>query len=121
MANDLRFDLAVFDMAGTTVAEGDAVHRALQEALLHTAGLRISRDEANDVMGIPKPIAIERILSARLPDRRADRGFIASIFQDFERRMRGYYESGDDVREVDGASDVFRALRESGVKVAVDT
>ena len=53
--------LVVFDMAGTTVLDNDAVHKALIAALAEF-GYEASRDEANKVMGIAKPLAIQTIL-----------------------------------------------------------
>ena len=63
--------LAVFDMAGTTVKDQDNVHQALINAMAHF-GFSVSREEANDVMGYPKPVAIRQLLEARhagLPQR----------------------------------------------------
>src|SRR5437763_1224726 len=53
----MRIDLVVFDVAGTTVYDGDAVHACLGGALLD-AGVTATRDQINAVMGTPKPIAI---------------------------------------------------------------
>ena len=54
-------ELIVFDLAGTTVKDNHDVHRALQNALARYGAL-ISLDEANTVMGIPKPLAIRTLL-----------------------------------------------------------
>ena len=53
----MNFKLAVFDIAGTTLDDGDAVHIALSNALA-AHGYKADRDEINTVMGIPKPEAI---------------------------------------------------------------
>src|SRR5262249_32592427 len=58
MGDAVAFELVVFDMAGTTVYDGDAVHQCLADALFNVARLRVSRDQVNSVMGIPKPLAI---------------------------------------------------------------
>ena len=116
----MGFRLAVFDMAGTTVFDGDAVHRCLGGALRVVAGREFSRDQINRVMGIPKPVAIARLLN-EAPTATPDDAQIASVLWDFERRMLEHYRHGEDVREVDGATAVFERLRRQGVCVGLDT
>lgn len=116
-----QVDLLVFDMAGTTVHDDDAVHRCLCSALAG-AGVNVSRDEVNEVMGMPKPVAIALLL-----ERRKYRGAsappaeVTSIHDDFLRHMISFYRTDPAVREIDGASPVFGQLRRAGVKVALDT
>jgi phosphonatase-like hydrolase len=116
---DIR--LVVFDMAGTTVYDGDAVHRAFAGAL-QAAGIPVTRDEINEVMGLPKPEAIRLLLERKLKDT-GQHGpeRIAVIHNDFVGRMIRFYESDPSVREADGAADTFRRLRRAGIKVALDT
>ena|SRR5579872_1256461 len=112
-------ELVVFDMAGTTVYDGDAVHRCLQAAL-EAAGVRVTRDQVNAVMGLPKPIAIRSLLE----EERAVSGTeeaVPGIYADFQARMLAHYRTSADVREIEGASDTFRRLRRAGVKIALDT
>jgi len=116
-----RADLVVFDMAGTTVHDDDAVNRCLCAALAG-AGVKVSRDEVNEVMGTPKPIAIALLLERRkYHGASAPPAEVTSIHDDFLQRMIAFYRADPAVREVDGASEVFRQLRRAGVKVALDT
>ncbi len=115
-----QFDLVVFDMAGTTVHDGDAVHHCLMAALQAVAGHAASREAVNAVMGIAKPAAIRELLSQRTGPG-PDQATVNRVHADFVRRMLAYYRTDPAVREVDGASDVFRALRAAGIKVALDT
>jgi phosphonatase-like hydrolase len=109
-------ELVVFDMAGTTVEDGDAVNSCFRAAL---AGAGIAADPAavNAVMGLPKPEAIRLLLAG------AGRGAseVAAVHEEFVRRMRSHYELDPSVREVPGAAGVFAALRRQGIKVALDT
>lgn len=117
----LRTDLVVLDMAGTTVQDDDAVNRCLCAALAET-GVGVTRDEVNEVMGMPKPVAISLLLERRkysgkpAPAREVD-----SIHGDFLRRMISFYRTDPAVREIDGASEVLRQLRRAGIKLALDT
>src|SRR5262245_41839823 len=115
----MPIDLVIFDMAGTTVYDGDAVHAGLANALAE-AGVRVARDQVNAVMGMPKPVAIRSLLSTHegkppLEPR------VAAIYASFERLMLTHYRTDASVRAVDNAEAVFRTLRERGIKVALDT
>lgn len=117
----MAIDLVVFDMAGTAVYDGDAVNTCLRAAL-SSAGVAVTRADVNGVMGMPKPQAI-----ALLVEQQRGRGELPSIeevdmiHQDFERRMIGHYRASAEVREADGASLVLQALRDRGIKLALDT
>lgn len=117
--------LAVFDIAGTTLHDGDAVNVTFADAL-RAAGVERSRDDINAVMGLAKPRAIDLLLGA-LPDdatadeRAARKTQIDAIHRDFADRMIAHYQKSPAVREIDGASDVFKALKAGGVRVALDT
>lgn len=115
-------DLVVFDLAGTTVSDGDVVNASFRATL---AGWGIEADPAvvNRVMGLPKPEAI-RILLERLGRPRGvapSAENIHAVHEDFTARMRTYYATDPAVREIPGATAVFAALRRAGIKVAVNT
>ena len=115
----MPIDLVVFDMAGTTVYDGDAVHNCLATAVAH-AGASATRNQINAVMGMPKPEAIATLLSAfrAVPPREDE---VAAVYANFERLMLSHYRHDVRVRETDRASDVFSALRARGIKIALDT
>lgn len=117
----MKIALVVFDMAGTTVHDDDAVNICLKQAL-ETAGVDVNRDEINEVMGEPKPVAIAKLLS-RVRETHADTTDqdVIEIHDCFKTLMLTHYREAPDVRAVEGAADVFRELRERGVRVALDT
>ena len=112
--------LAVFDMAGTTVHDEDFVHQALADAL-HAAGVETTREEINVVMGYPKPVAIRTILESEDINAADLEGRTSVIHDDFLNRMNSFYRTHPSVREIDGASDTFRTLKAAGIKVVLDT
>src|SRR5262249_58578109 len=63
----MEIELVVFDMAGTTVHDGDAVGSCFRAALA-TAGVAAPADAVKAVMGLPKPQAVDR-KSTRLNSR----------------------------------------------------
>lgn len=108
-------------MAGTTVRDDDAVNRCLCDALAG-AGVAVTRDEVNEVMGMPKPVAIGLLLQRRKHSgAAAPAAEVAAIHDDFLRRMIAFYRTDPAVREIDGASEVFGQLRRAGLKLALDT
>jgi phosphonatase-like hydrolase len=112
--------LVVFDIAGTTVHDPDGVNRCLCAAL-HAAGLPVTREAANAVMGIYKPEAIRMLIAAAGPTAKPLNDKIPAIYADFQARMLDFYAADPDVREIAGAAAVFRELRTAGMKVALDT
>ncbi len=112
--------LVVFDMAGTTVAGHHEVHHCLQQALAHQ-GYEITYDEANGVMGYPKPVAIRRLLEKRGASDQATDAYVGKIHRNFVQRMVGHYADGAEVHEKEGVQEVWSVLRQRGIRIALDT
>ncbi len=111
--------LVVFDMAGTTVRDDDAVNRCLQTALA-AGGVQVTRDEVNAVMGRPKPEAIAALWSQKRGTGAAP-AEVTRLHDNFLRAMIEFYRTDAGVGEVPGASGLFRQLHEEGIAVALDT
>jgi phosphonatase-like hydrolase len=115
-------ELVVFDMAGTTVYDGDAVNASFRATL---AGWGITAEPAvvNAVMGLPKPEAIRILLEQFGRPRGVDPSAenIHAIHATFTSRMREYYATDPGVREIPGAAEAFATLRRAGIKVALNT
>lgn len=110
-----KYKLAVFDLAGTTVKDTNTVGSCLQMAL-KTVGVEASVDDVNAVMGQPKPWAIEMLLKQYEAE-----GDIPTLYAEFRRLMVEFYQTSEEVGEIEGASDTFRGLKEKGLLIAVDT
>jgi phosphonatase-like hydrolase len=113
--------LTVFDVAGTTVLDDDAVIDAMQSAL-SASRVPVPRPAIKAVMGMPKPAAIRHLLCshttlrAREIDDRSDHIHAAFVHLVVER-----YRSDPMIRPVPDAAEVFRRLRAAGIRVALDT
>jgi phosphonatase-like hydrolase len=115
----MNIQLAVFDMAGTTVNDGDAVNRCFRAALA-ARGLDVQPEKVNAVMGMAKPEAIRRLIEeSHLAFQLQDK--IDEIHADFAKRMKSHYESDPSVQEIEGTAMTFAILRKAGVKVAVNS
>jgi phosphonatase-like hydrolase len=115
----MPIELVVFDMAGTTVYDGNAVGNCFR-ATLAAAGLEVDPSVVKTVMGLPKPEALRRLIEAS-PSSAALRERVTPIHEDFVARMRHYYASDSTIHEVPGASATFAALRRAGIKCALNT
>ncbi|MGC4044084.1 MAG: HAD hydrolase-like protein [Armatimonas sp.] len=108
--------LVVFDMAGTTLNDdGGIVNQALREAL-SAAAVYVTSEAVNEVMGLPKPVAIGSLLGISESAERT-----LEIHRDFLARMLRFYAEDPSVAEVQGTSLVLIQLRAAGIKVALDT
>jgi phosphonatase-like hydrolase len=116
---DPRVQLVVFDMAGTTVRDDDAVNRCLRAALA-SGGVAVDMAAVNRVMGLPKLEAIRALLASAAAPQPTSAPAVA-IHADFVDRMRVHYQSDPAVAAIDGAVEVFDAVRAAGAKVALDT
>lgn len=115
----MSLQLIIFDMAGTTVHDSDNVHQALIEAFAHF-GYSIDREDANSVMGIPKPVAIHMLLAKKF-DFEPTPQDIEPIYREFEDRMLYHYRTSDEVCPTPFAERTIRTLRKLGAKVALNT
>jgi phosphonatase-like hydrolase len=112
--------LVVFDVAGTTLRDdGDAVACAIV-SVLAMAGVEVSAAEVDPVMGLVKPLAIATLLErhrceAPKPEE------VRMLHERFRAAMVEHYTNGPGVEAMPGAKAVFAALRQSGIKVALDT
>jgi len=122
-------EMIMFDLSGTTVEDDTGVRDCLYKAAVEF-NLNTSPDEILQNMGTNK-IHLYQFLIAR------DRGKVIDIrdfekikdpdtheaavkvFDRYQEIMVDHYRNN--VREVPGASDVFRWCHENGIKVATDT
>lgn len=117
----MNTELIVFDLAGTTVKDNREVHKTLQHAM-KKHGIDISMEDANTVMGIPKPIAIKRLLESRYKgERKISEQWIETIHQYFVKNMIDFYLTDSSVQENAGVSDTFVQLKQAGLKIYLDT
>src|SRR5579859_2234572 len=88
----MNIELVIFDMAGTTVRDDDAVNICLRQAL--EAQAAVTRDEVNAVMGLPKPTAIRMLLDQKLGGATSvSAELVDTVFQDFLARMLKHYRT----------------------------
>ncbi|MBK8658220.1 MAG: HAD hydrolase-like protein [Bacteroidetes bacterium] len=116
----MEFKMVVFDMAGTTVEDSDNVHEALIKGFA-SEGLIIDRQDANSVMGIPKPVAIRTLLSEKFLLKEHIGEKVSKIHKVFLTEMISFYEKDESVRAKENAEATFSALKAMGVKVCLDT
>ena len=114
-------ELCVFDMAGTTVDEGNLVYKTVRDAInarghsvslascLEHGGGKEKRQAIRDVL------AGEAVVDSEHLDDESD-----VIFADFKSRLAQAYDHNS-VRAFAGMDELFVRLRDSGIKVVLDT
>jgi phosphonatase-like hydrolase len=125
---DTLFDLAILDMAGTTIAATDHVPAAFREALAE-ADIAVSDDAIGRVRGRSKREAIRELAVTDGDGPDTDRAssvgngeatpFADRIHERFREILRARYEQG--VRPIDGALETIDWLRAHGTKVVLAT
>src|SRR5262249_51923989 len=115
----MKIRLAVFDMAGTTVRDDDAVNICLRGALESAAA--VTRDDVNRVMGIRKPWATRTLLLEPLAPSAVTEERVMAIHDDFLRRMIEHYRTSPTVEPMPDTLETFSALQRDGVRIALDT
>lgn len=107
-------------MAGTTVHDKDNVNIAFRDAMSES-GIEVTRDEVNEVMGMPKPLAIRIMMEKKLPANEVTEERNEAIYQLFLQKMIDFYTNDPSVKEIEGASETFKTLKAGGIKVGIDT
>jgi len=114
----MGYRLVVFDMAGTTVADDNAVGIAFQQAFRNN-GYEISLEDVNPLMGYHKPLAIQMVLEKMGEE--FDEDIVTAIHDDFVDEMMNYYEYDSRVRALPAAEELFLELKEKGIIVTLNT
>jgi phosphonatase-like hydrolase len=112
--------LVVFDIAGTTVRDKGNVAEAFIGAF-REFGFTMPVAEVKKVMGFRKMDAIVLLLEKFAPEKRDDEILIDRIHSRFIDMMIEFYRNDETLEPLPHAEDVFRALKERGIKVALNT
>lgn len=108
-------ELVVFDMAGTTVADGGQVPAAFT-ATLRRYGVDVDAGDLRAIRGASKREALRRLLPAGAgSDDRA-----AEAFEYFREELAARF-AREGVRAIAGAEETFQWLRARGIRVALNT
>lgn len=110
-----ELDLVIFDLAGTTVEDRGEVPDSLIAALAEH-GIEVTREQVSGVRGASKRQAVLHFIPPGPDQAHAAEAAYASFREHLARR---YATQG--VRAVPGATRVFRAFRDGGVRVALNT
>jgi len=111
--------LAVFDIAGTTVADDHAVSHAFLNAFESYGYKDVSEEDVNPLMGYKKPVAIRMVLDKM--DIEEDIELEEDIHNEFVTEMMDHYEYSPEVKAMPEAENVFLLLKAKGIKVALNT
>lgn len=114
----MRIKLAVFDIAGTTVLDNGFVADAFVNAFVMN-GYDISLEDTHPYMGVKKIVAVRSMLEKLEAD--FTDAEVQEIHNDFVSEMVDFYEYDSSVKPFDDTEDVFRQLKEKGIRIALNT
>jgi len=114
----MTIKLAVFDMAGTTVADKGDVVAAFKNSFVKN-GIEVNAADLQTVRGLKKTSAIKIILEKLGVD--AIDSLIEKIHEDFISSITGYYRTSPDVAAAPVAEEVFIWLKKKEIRVALNT
>ncbi len=113
-----EIELAVFDMAGTVVNEQNVVYKTLRKAINENRYNTSLEFVLEHGAGKEKHQAIKDIIKAA--DHTLDEDLALSIFKSFKKLLEMAYKDLD-VKSYPGVEELLIKLRESGMKVALNT
>lgn len=114
-----RYELVVFDMAGTTVLDRGNVGEAFINAFKQE-GIDVDAEEVKKVMGWRKKDAI-RILLEKYNPALLQEEVIDKIHDRFISGMVNFYKTDKDISALAGAEHTFELLKQKGIKIALNT
>jgi phosphonatase-like hydrolase len=114
----MAIQLAVFDIAGTTVQDDDYVARAFTQAFVKN-GYSISLKQTYPYMGVKKIVAVKTMLSLLKDTVNDDEA--EKIHADFVNEMMNFYEYDPAVKPLPFAEQTFEQLKEKGILIALNT
>ena len=112
---DAKFDFILFDLIGTTISDSSKGESLILEAFqksFQANGFEISYDHINQQRGRIKKEAIKIILKENTQDER----LINKVYTDFIKLLN---LSKSNFAEINGAKNVFRELKQKGIKIGV--
>lgn len=115
----MSIKLAVFDIAGTTVADQHVVGDAFCKAFKSYGYDGIVKEDVKPLMGYKKPEAIRMVLKNLGADPSVE--LVENIHAEFVSEMMDHYEYSPDVKPMKQAENVFLQLKEKGIKIALNT
>src|ERR1700727_2505265 len=112
--------LVVFDIAGTTVCDNGSVADSFITAF-RDYGFTMPEAEVNKVMGFRKMDAITHLMEKFAPEHKDDSELIDRIHTHFIDKMIEFYMGDQNLSPLPHAEAVFYALKQQGIKIALNT
>lgn len=116
-----KYQLVVFDMAGTTVLDRGNVAQSFTDAF-RASGIEVEEAEVKKVMGWRKIDAIRLLLDRYHPQPGKDqKELIRKIHDAFISNMIRFYEEDTDIKPLPFAEEIFKQCAARGIKIALNT
>ncbi|MEM0938710.1 MAG: HAD hydrolase-like protein [Bacteroidota bacterium] len=118
--NEKNIKAVVFDIAGTTINEGDIVYQSVRNAL-QLFGFDFPLQKViMEVGGMSKKEGITKLIMENYPDRHSKK-LLDKIFHCFIEGLEERYLGDPSITEMEGATDLFQWLKSKDIMVALNT
>lgn len=112
--------LAVFDMAGTTVRDNNEVFGCFMKAT-EKHNLKVERDRLNYMMGWAKKRVFQTLWAEQIGQEHPDyESLVESSYEEFKRVLENHYRT-QPVQPTEGCLDLFTWLKAQNIKIALNT
>jgi phosphonatase-like hydrolase len=118
MDGSVRIELVVFGVEGTTIRPAGVGNECMRKALI-AANVPATREAVAEVTGIPKPVAIRRLIAKFIGSEQATDERVSEIHADFLHRATDQYRRGAGVEPTPHAEETLVRLKHAGVRVAL--
>ena len=115
-----KFEMVVFDMAGTTVEDHGNVATCFHHAF-NREKIDVPPHEVNKVMGFRKKDAISILLKKFYKGSNHTEELEERIHSSFTKSMVKYYQSATPLQPLPHAEEMFSFLRSRGIRVTLNT
>jgi phosphonatase-like hydrolase len=114
----LKIDLVVFAFEGTTIRPDGAGNDFVRQALI-AAKVPVTREAVSEVAGLPKPVAIRRLIARFIGSDHASDERVSEIHADFLHRVTDHYRLGALIEPMPHAEETLVRLKHAGVRVSL--
>lgn len=112
--------LAVFDMAGTTVKDKNEVFECFMQATKNT-GLKADAGKLNSMMGWAKKLVFQTLWAEQIGEEHPDyETLVEKSYSEFKQVLEDHYHTKP-VQPTEGCADLFTWLKTQNIKIALNT
>ncbi len=117
-ASSFRIELVVFAVEGTTIRPDGIGNESVRKALV-AANVPVTRESVVELAGVPKPVAIRRLIAQFIGPEQVTDELVSAIHADFLHRVTEHYRRGGPVEPMPHAEETLVRLKHAGIRLSL--